>query len=94
MNFRLKQEEKKQQNKASAKRKREQEAIDKLNMKKICLEGDIKGLAESVVYYAERCEKSRNIDDLIKSNSLRRTKEEKVKELEELKAEIASHSSK
>ena len=76
------------------KRKAELDANEELRMKTKQLKSDVDALHISVKKYAEKCETTGDLTYIAKSNSLRRTANEKEEELkvnEELDAKIEKY---
>ncbi|KAL5490728.1 hypothetical protein EMCRGX_G015905 [Ephydatia muelleri] len=69
---------------AQMKRKTELDAIEELRMKTKRLISDIDALHISVKKYAEKCETTGDLTYIAKSNSLRRTADEKEEELKQI----------
>eukprot|EP00731_Ephydatia_muelleri_P000477 Em0001g477a len=69
---------------AQMKRKAELDAIEELRMKTKRLKSDIDALHISVKKYAEKCETTGDLTYIAKSNSLRRTADEKEEELKKI----------
>ena len=73
---------------AQMKRKAELDAIEELRMKTKRLKSDIDALHISVKKYAEKCETTGDLTYIAKSNSLRRTADEKEEELKKVNEEL------
>ncbi|KAL5457619.1 hypothetical protein EMCRGX_G034900 [Ephydatia muelleri] len=73
---------------AHMKRKAELDAIEELRMKTKRLKSDIDALHISVKKYAEKCETTGDLTYIAKSNSLRRTADEKEEELKKVNEEL------
>ena len=70
------------------KRKAELDAIEELRMKTKRLKSDIDALHISVKKYAEKCETTGDLTYIARSNSLRRTADEKEEELKKVNEEL------
>ena len=73
---------------AQMKRKAELDTIEELRMKTKRLKSDIDALHVSVKKYAEKCETTGDLTYIAKSNSLRRTADEKEEELKKVNEEL------
>eukprot|EP00731_Ephydatia_muelleri_P009822 Em0005g408a len=73
---------------AQMKRKAELDEIEELKMKTKRLKSDIDALHISVKKYAEKCETTGDLTYIAKSNSLRRTADEKEEELKKVNEEL------
>ena len=73
---------------AQMKRKAELDEIEELRMKTKRLKSDIDALHISVKKYAEKCETTGDLTYIAKSNSLRRTADEKEEELKKVNEEL------
>ena len=73
---------------AQMKRKAELDTIEELRMKTKRLKSDIDALHISVKKYAEKCETTGDLTYIAKSNSLRRTADEKKEELKKVNEEL------
>ena len=73
---------------AQMKRKAELEAIEELRMKTKRLKSDIDALHVGVKKYADKCETTGDLTYIAKSNSLRRTADEKEEELKKVNEEL------
>ena len=70
------------------KRKAELEVIEELRMKTKRLKSDINALHVGVKKYADKCETTGDLTYIAKSNSLRRTADEKEEELKKVNEEL------
>ena len=70
------------------KRKAELEVIEELRMKTKRLKSDIDALHVGVKIYADKCETTGDLTYIAKSNSLRRTADEKEEELKKVNEEL------
>jgi hypothetical protein len=73
---------------AQMKRKAELEVIEELRMKTKRLKSDIDALHVGVKKYADKCETTGDLTYIAKSNSLRRTADEKEEELKKVNEEL------
>ena len=88
-NFLAQKAEREQAKKLDLKRKAETEAINELQNKSKRLKTDISGLLQSSKEFYDKCEATGKVTFVSKANSLRRTAEEKQKQVDKLDKEIA-----